>query len=338
MRRIAVIGAAFFCAVALLTAGRLVGRLIRAPEITYSWPYGTLYAYDLRFNRSVLLIRDFNHYPVAWSWSPDGTRLAYVRLDEQGVYRLYVWSLRTRSTTRIADGLPFGSPPQWSPDGRMITAVNAKQDICLYPVDGGVTRCLNIQPAGQPVWSPGGDAIAYVARLPDGGLSRVDLATGQVTPLVTGAENLMHPRWSPDGTQIVFSYAPPPEGLRHLYLVPANGGTIQALTGGRTEQDQPVWFPDGSSIVYVDNSMQSRFQPDLSMINIETGEVTPVTSHPMHDASPRWSPDGAWLAFVTDRYNGAPRLIVVPADDLTAVEPLTEPGIPIGLYAYDWRP
>jgi Tol biopolymer transport system component len=195
-----------------------------------------------------------------------------------------------------------------------------------------------VQPAGQPFWSPDGGSIAYIARLPDGGLSRVDIATGQVTLLFSGAEDLTHPRWSPDGTQIVFSYAPQPEGLRHLHLVAASGGAVQALTGGRSEQDQPVWSPDGSLVAYIDDPVQSRLQAEIAVVNVDTGEITPVTAHPMNDADPRWSPDGAWLAFVTDRYNSAPRLVIVPSDELADVEPLNEPGIPVGLYAYDWRP
>jgi Tol biopolymer transport system component len=338
VRRIILIAAVFAGAVMVLVTGRLAGRMIRGPEITYSWPYGALYAYDVRFGLSAPIMEDFGQFPVAWSWSPDGARLAYVLLDEQGVYHLYLWSPLTRRVVSVTDGLPFGSPPQWSPDGEVIAAVNASQDICLYPVGGGAPRCLNVQPAGQPVWSPDGASIAYVSRLPQGGLSRVDIATGEVTTLFTGAEDLTHPRWSPDGAQIAFSYAPQPEGLRHLYLVAASGGAVKALTGGSSEQDQPVWSPDGRLIAYINDPVESRFQADIAIVNIETGKITPVTSHPMNDADPRWSPDGAWLAFVTDRHNSAPSLVIVPANGLDDVEPLNDSGVPMRLYAYAWRP
>lgn len=338
MRRTAIAAASIGVALLLLASARLAGGVIRAPEITYSPSYGRLHRYDLRFDLSMPLVDKDDFYPVAWAWSPDGTRLGYMLLDERGIYHLEVWSPLARHAIRIASGLPFGSPPQWSPDSTMIADVNASQDICLYPSAGGPPRCLNVQPAGQPSWSPDGRAIVYISRLPQGGLSRIDLADGRVTVLVSGAETLTHPRWSPDGRRIVFAYATQQEGLRHLYLVAAEGGAVKRLTAGRSEQDQPVWSPDGRLIAYRDDAVQSRLQADVAVIEVETGEITRVTSHPMNDADPRWSPDGRWLAFVSDRYNSAPQLMIVPVDGLGDAEPLHRAGLPMALYAYAWRP
>lgn len=329
--------AAFAAAVLVLTIGQLAARLVRTPQVTYSGN-GTLAAYDFHFSRSIALIRGLEQLPVAWSWSPDGARLAYVLLDAQGGYHLSVWSPQTRRAREIVRDLPVGSPPQWSPDGDTIAVIDANQDICLYPSAGGARRCLNVQPASQPVWSPDGASIAFLPRLHLSGLSRVEVASGRVTPVFSGGQGLNHPRWSPDGTQIAFSYVPEADGLRHLFVVPADGGEAVALTGGDSIQDQPVWSPDGRSIAYIDDPVNAGLQADVAVLNIETGEITRVTAHPMNDADPRWSPDGAWLAFVSDRFNGQPHLQVVSSDRLSSVEPLAAQGIGMVLYAYAWRP
>jgi Tol biopolymer transport system component len=240
--------AAFAAAVLVLTIGQLAARLVRTPQVTYSGN-GTLAAYDFHFSQSIALIRGLEQLPVAWSWSPDGTHLAYVLLDAQGGYHLSVWSPQTRGAREIVRDLPVGSPPQWSPDGDTIAVIDANQDICLYPSAGGARRCLNVQPASQPVWSP-----------------------------------------------------------------------------------------DGRSIAYIDDPVNAGLQADVAVLNIETGEITRVTTHSMNDADPRWSPDGAWLAFVSDRFNGQPHLQVVSSDRLSSVEPLAAQGIGMVLYAYAWRP
>lgn len=329
--------AVFAAAVFITTIGQLAAKLVHTPQVTYS-ENGTLAAYDIRFSQSIALVRGLEQLPVAWSWSPDGTQLAYVLLDAQGGYHLHVWSPQTRRSREIVRDLPVGSPPQWSRDGGTIAVVDANQDICLYPSGGGGRRCLNVQPASQPVWSPDGASIAFLPRLHPSGLSRVEVASGRVTSVFSGGEGLNHPRWSPDGTQIAFSYVPESDGLRHIFVVPADGGEAVALTGGDSIQDQPVWSPDGRSIAYIDDPVTAGLQSDVAVLNIETGEVTAVTHHPMNDADPRWSPDGRWLAFVSDRFNGQPSLHTAPADGLSTVEPLSGQGITMALYAYAWRP
>jgi Tol biopolymer transport system component len=318
-------------------AGQWIGSLVHSPQVTYSGN-GSLWSYDLRSGKAVVLIRGLEQLPVTWAWSPDGSLLAYVLLDSQGSYHLNVWSPRTRRSHPVARDLPVGSPPQWSPEGDMIAVVDANQDICLYPSAAGVRRCLNVQPASQPVWSPDGQSIAFLPRLHLNGLSRVDLASGLVTPIFTGGQSLNHPRWSPDGTQIAFSHVPEADGIRHIFVVPAAGGEAVPITGGRSAQDQPVWSPDGRWIAYVDDPAKGGVQADVAVVNLDTGETTPVTAHPMNDSDPRWSPNGEWLAFVSDRFNGQPRLQLVPADRLSRAEPLDGQGIGMVLYAFAWRP
>ncbi len=66
----------------------------------------------------------------------------------------------------------------------------------------------------------------------------------------------------------------------------------------------PQLAPDGKSIVYVESwndAMDDAGYSNLWQISIGGGPIQALTEGKRHDNSPRWSPDGAWLAYVSDR-------------------------------------
>jgi dipeptidyl aminopeptidase/acylaminoacyl peptidase len=148
------------------------------------------------------------HMPA---WSPDGQRIAFVTKrgpdpDRHLNWDLYVMEARAgaeqRPLTRFpgADNDPtLESRPAWSPDGKRIAYVQQGEDKWIYYApyslaivdvqSGAVTR-----PAGvdlnhaDPRFTPDGSAVlARVETSRVTHLSRIELATGDVTPLTTGA-------------------------------------------------------------------------------------------------------------------------------------------------------
>jgi Tol biopolymer transport system component len=339
---------------ALLTVMQVMGGWARTPQLTLatqtvildprvSAPLVTganLLAYDVQTGQTSALVSGLGSLPVAWRWSPNGDRLGYVLLrQETNDYEVWVLQTRPRRLYRIVEGLPFGAPPEWSPDGTRIALVTLSQDICLYAIaDDPTPSCLNVLPAGLPAWSPDGHSIAYVSRLPDAGLYRVEVETGAVHTVLAGARYLGGPRWSPDGAWLVFSRQDAPGEPRHLYRIAPDGSGLRQLTSGSASQDQAAWSPDGLLLAY--NEMQERFRtPDVVVMDVQTGQHRRMTTHPQTDTDPRWSPDGQLLAYVTDRYDGRPRLQVVPigaAPD--ALDIHGADGLLMYLYVYEWRP
>lgn len=338
IRRLAAMATIWAVALVAVFVVRAAASGAHTPQVTFADAPPGLYAHDIYHHISATLIGSLDRMPVAWAWSPDGSRLGYVLLDStDGAYDLLTWRPGIRESVLHVEDMPFGSPPAWSPDSRSIVYVDQRQDLCILALTGG-TRCLNVQPAGQPTWSPDGAAVAYLSRVRGGGLLRVAVDSGQITPLFTGIDGVNNPRWSPDGAWIAFSYEPPEDETRHLYIIAASGGEPILLTGQDGWQDQAVWSPDGQRIAYNHYPAVPNSRPDVAVIDLETRAITRVTHHPQTDTDPRWSPDGRSLAFVSDRYDVRPRLHVVPADRLDAVEPLDTPGIAMRLYAYAWRP
>ena len=143
-------------------------------------------------------------------------------------------------------------------------------------------------------FSSDGKQIAYVTypdgilwRARAGGSERVQLTSPPIRPAVC--------RWSPDGKQILFT-AKQNSRLAELYTVAARGGSprqlIPSVEGmGREDGD---WSPDGRKIVF------AAFEPKASLVilDVASGKVDLI---PGSDElfSPRWSPDGRFIAAMT---------------------------------------
>lgn len=132
----------------------------------------------------------------------------------------------------------------------------------------------------------------------EGRLWRARAADGseelQLTP---GWLEVFSGHWSPDGRSIVVM-AKTQGGVWQIYMVDATGGTPQLLLQESRNQADPDWSNDGRSIVFgrEPDLMGKESGPrSIQILNLSTHAVEPL---PGSDGlfSPRWSPDGRWIA------------------------------------------
>jgi Tol biopolymer transport system component len=156
----------------------------------------------------------------------------------------------------------------------------------LQPYLGGIS-------AEFLTFSPDGQFVAYVT-FPEGILWRANRDGSHPVQLTEAPLYPVNPRWSPDGSQILFCNYDS-RGLK-AYVISSQGGTPQPVVpeekGG---QSDPSWSADGHRIVFSTLKAIGAFNSVLRVVDLVSHRVTTL---PGSEGvwSPRWSPNGRFIA------------------------------------------
>jgi len=119
----------------------------------------------------------------------------------------------------------------------------------------------------DPRVSPDGRWIAVTVGMPDLEANAIDTdvwlmpaAGGEPRQLTRGPGADHSPRWSPDGSRLVFVSAR--DGTANLFLIDVAGGEARALTDSKTGLSQPVWSAAGRQIVCTSRVLPAGLRPE----------------------------------------------------------------------------
>jgi dipeptidyl aminopeptidase/acylaminoacyl peptidase len=206
----------------------------------------------------------------------------------------------------------------WSPDGRSIAFVSTrsgKSQIWILGLDGGDPRQFTTlsTEATQPVWSPDGRWIAFVSEVfpefsdrpfqESDALNRKKLDEMEHGPVKAKLfTKLLYRHWDAwvDGKR------------KHIFVQPVAGGDPRDLTpGDRDAVPTSTTFsigidfafsPDSKEIAYTATPVPVHEEAwstnhDIYAVPVGGGTLRQLTNNPAADCTPRYSPDGRYLAY-----------------------------------------
>lgn len=192
-------------------------------------------------------------------------------------------------------------------------------DIYIVNASGGDARRLTETDRNEwwPAIAPDGQSIVfgrnYAERLESpSGLRPFGIFLmkpgAEPVPLTNDSSWNSSPRWSPDGSLILFS-SDRARRTTGVYVMDADGTNVRLIyeTGSAGG-----WSPDGTQVVLT-ASAEGRQDIDIFVIGVDGTDLMRLTDDPANDSRPSWSPDGSSIAFDSDR-DGDREIFVMNSD------------------------
>lgn len=240
-------------------------------------------------------------------WTPDGDHFLFESRLER---RSQLWTRHERTGLlgrAAAEPLPLTvgplsfSMPGISPDGSRLFALGQADRGELVRFDKTLRTFVPHLGGISAIWvafSRDGQSVAYV-RYPEGTLWRAHADGSQPRQLTTLPMQTDGCTWSPDGKWIAFRGSMP-GGPYKVFLIPADGGQAKATIEEDREQGIPSWSADGTRVA---------FGGVPAVYGYGSGEAIQIYDRASRQFSvvvgsdnlwtPRWSPDGRYIAAVT---------------------------------------
>lgn len=236
------------------------------------------------------------------------TYVAYEEKQQQRRERLAIMDYDGYNQHYISDGANLVMTPRFSPDRRLITYLDYKDQkprVYIYDRFKNTRKLVGNFPGMTfaPRFSPDGKRLVMsFSKNGNTSLFEMNLETKTMRRLTNDPVIDTSPSYAPDGTKIVFNSDR--MGRTHLFVLDLNRGEPERISFGEGSYRTPVWSPRGDWIAFT-KIFRGEFY--IGVIRPDgTGER--LITRGFLVESPCWSPNGHAILFTRDDRQGTPRL------------------------------
>jgi dipeptidyl aminopeptidase/acylaminoacyl peptidase len=247
--------------------------------------------------------------------SPDGSEVAF-SWNRSGTFEIYSAPLAGERIFQLTEAKERSVWPRWSPDARQLAFLrdrggDERFDIWLVDRDGEHDRNLTNEAEVMHrdiAWSPDGTKLAYTANSGGGEKAKtfaihvIDVSTGEKRAVTDGSRTDFQPRWSPDGSLLLFWSRRESNGTNaDLYVVAVSGGEVTRLDtrgGVDGESMDAQWSPDGTRISFTTDTRGRHEVAIATYAEREIGRVERMTDSIHDEYGAVWRPDGRALGYL----------------------------------------
>lgn len=239
------------------------------------------------------------------TWSPDGKSVVTNSAPEAGLFLISTENReKRRMTSPKGPWDTWDTDPAFSPDGRTLAFVRRKGvyvcDIYLENPNTMEARRLTFDRAmiWGLAWTPDGRDIVFSSkRAGFATLWTIPASGGEIEPVAGVGGNAFFPAVSPRGNLLAYADQELNVNIWRVRVAPsgrAQGPPSEIISGTGLQVDDEI-SPDGKRVVFASDRSGDM---EIWVANIDGSNPVQLTSlHSPLTGSPRWSPDGRWIAF-----------------------------------------